>query len=496
MSNILPISNVIQVTLLAALRGLANVNTSALALFTDEVPISSTYEDYGIYKESNSVATDFGSTSETYLLAEQVFKQNPNILSGKGYLVIIPREQSAAAQPSTILSTSNVDLTKLTATDYILRAVINSAASAEIAIGELDLSNMESVYDSLNCAAITAAGLVFSVSGELTSAKITLQTIATGATKNITLGLPTTSDTGTDICPLLHLPEGVTVNGAVAGVERAKDAILRTADSIPYFGIIYTNKFSDAIVEELAGLVQTMNKIQFVGSNLTADITGVFKTIKDAGYTHTRCLLYTNLEDDSLLYAAGYASRALCVDFDAPGSVLTMNLKEIVGLVADPGITQTYLDSAKNNGVDVYVDFGIPKLITSGANGWFDDVYVSLAFKLRLEIAGFNFLATTNTKIPQTEEGMNGLKGAYRKVCKTFVTNGAFAPGTWNSSTTFGIPADHYRNISDFGYFIYSLPLSEQSQAGRITRAAPIVQIACKSAGAIHSSSVVAYIEQ
>jgi len=491
----LSISNVIQVTMLAALKGLANVNTSALAMITDEEPISSTYGDYGIYKETNSIANDFGSNSKTYALGLMVFGQNPNILSGGGFLVIIPRKQDADAQPATIFSINNVDLTKLTAPDYILRAIVNSAASQEIVIGELDLTNMETIVTSLNNAAITAAGLVFSLSGEITSAKITLQTIGTGSAKNITLGIPTTSDTGTDICPVLNLPEGFTVNGTEAGLESAKDCIIRTSLLVPYFGIIYTNMFSDPITEELAGIVQTMDKIQFIGSENISDIVGIFKNIKDAGYTHTRCLMYSISETDAISYAAGYASRFLCVDFDAPNTVLTMNLKEIIGLVADTGITQTILDSAKNNGVDVYVDFGILKIITSGANGWSDDIYVSLALKLRLQIAGFNFLATTNTKRPQTEDGMNGLKGAYRKVCALFVKNGSFAPGTWNDPTTFGKPEDHIRNISDFGYFIYSDPIALQSQESRKARIAPAVQIACKLSGALHTSSVIVYVE-
>ena len=89
---------------------------------------------------------------------------------------------------------------------------------------------------------------------------------------------------------------------------------------------------------------------------------------------------------------------------------------------------------------------------------------------------------------------MTGLKGAYRKVCKLFVDNGAFAPGTWTEPQTFGDPADHYRNIEDFGFFIFSLPVSEQSSEVRATRAAPSTQIAAKTSGAIHTSSVIAFV--
>jgi hypothetical protein len=78
---------------------------------------------------------------------------------------------------------------------------------------------------------------------------------------------------------------------------------------------------------------------------------------------------------------------------------------------------------------------------------------------------------------------------------ETFVSAGVFAPGTWNSSTTFGTPEDTIRNVEERGYFIYSLPISQQSQAVRETRVAPLIQIAAKEAGAIHSSDVTVLVE-
>ena len=66
----LDISNIIRVTLLSALRGLADVNTSALALITDEVPIPGNFGDSQIYLSPDGVADDFGSTSATYRLAQ------------------------------------------------------------------------------------------------------------------------------------------------------------------------------------------------------------------------------------------------------------------------------------------------------------------------------------------------------------------------------------------------------------------------------------------
>lgn len=486
----LDIGNVVRVSVSGPERGLATVNTSALAIITDEAPIPNDFGTARTYLNPDGVAEDFGTSSETYRLALAVFNQKLNILTGGGFLVVVPRLQSAPAAAAVILGTGKVNLLGLTADDYNIRASVDGAPAADLLIGEIDTTSLATAETSLNSTAVTAAGLQFVLSGELSSADVLLQTLATGATKSIDLSAATT---GTDIAVPLGLSGSAT--GADAGVERAKDAILRTKGSVNYFGIVYNEKMADAVLEELAATVQSLDKFQAVGSNLTADITGVFTDIKDAGYTQTRCLLYTNSENDALDFAAGYMSRLMAINFNATGTALTMNLKDFVGLVADDGVTQTILDAAKKAGVDVLADLGIPKILISGANLFSDQVYTRLALKVDLQIAGFNYLAQTTTKIPQTETGMDGLKGAYRAVMKRYVGVGVFAPGTWNSSTRFGDPADHDRNIEEFGFFIYSLPVAQQAQSEREARVAPVAQIAAKEAGAIHSSDVIVLVE-
>ena len=91
---------------------------------------------------------------------------------------------------------------------------------------------------------------------------------------------------------------------------------------------------------------------------------------------------------------------------------------------------------------------------------------------------------------------MVGLKKAYEQSCIQGVRNGSFAPGEWNESIPFGNPEDFLRNIREVGYYIYSIPVAEQQQAERENREAPVVQIACKRAGAIHSSNLIINIQR
>lgn len=493
MSKQISPEQVVRVSVSGPARGLAEINKNTIAIITDEVPIPTDYGTNKKYLNPVGGAEDFGSSSETFRLLNAIFGQKKNIMSGGSGAgaVVIPRLQSAPAAPATIIGAGKINLTALTSLDYNINAAVDGGVAGDLLIGLIDTTDIQSVEDSLNSVAVAAALLVFTVKGELGAATIELRTSTTGATSDITIGL---AGTGTDIAPLLGISG--TATGADAGVERIKDAILRTVGSIPYFGIVYNEKMADADLLETAALVQTLKRFQGVGSNLSGDITGVFKTIKDSGYTKTRCFYYSTSEADSLDFAAGYMSQLMSINFSGTNTSLTMHLKDYTGLVGDPLIDDTLLDSLQREGIDCLVNLGVvPKIFISGGNLFSDQVYTQLALAVDLQIGGINYLATTGTKRPQTEEGMNGLKGAYRKVMEQHKSANIYAAGTWNDPTTFGKPEDHIRNIEEFGYYIFSAPVADQSQAQRSTRVAPLVQIAGKESGALHSSDVAVLIE-
>ena len=237
------------------------------------------------------------------------------------------------------------------------------------------------------------------------------------------------------------------------------------------------------------------NKIQFVVSNVESDIEGVFTDIKDATLTKTRCLFYGGTETEAKIMMASYASKAMSTIFEASLTTQTMHLKPLAGVTPDPVMTETLLSKCKLAGVDSYISIeGVACVFSTGANGFFDEVFNELWFVNALQTAGFNYLRQTNTKIPQTENGMTGLKNAYAQVCVRGVNNGFIGAGSWTSSDTFGNPDLFKRNIETSGFYIYSTPVAQQSKADREERKAPLVQIAVKTAGAIHSTNVMIYV--
>jgi len=262
----------------------------------------------------------------------------------------------------------------------------------------------------------------------------------------------------------------------------------------------------DAEVLAASTVCQSLRVKLFASSHLASALTtttGLFWIITDAEERHTRCLLYL-LGASALAarkMAAAYAGRAMSVDFNGVSTTSSMHLKSLIGISSDTLITQTILNTCETVGVDTYPSVGggaqyVGKVFSTGANDFWDNVYNLDWLVFAIQVAGFNALATTGTKIPQTEPGMAILKGAYILVLQQAIANGFVAPGSWNSPELFGNPQDLKRNILDIGYYIWSQPVNQQAQAAREARQAPIVRIAVKYAGAIHSSNVIVSVNQ
>lgn len=473
------LTNVINISVSAAQAGVGDYNTSNLGLFSDEVPDTDTFgtDGYKAYIDPTDVATDFGTDSKTYQMALAVFSQQPNILAGSGQLIVI------------LLGTATQKLA-FSGTAASGTFVLNYGGNATTAI------NWDDTASEIQTALRLVEGLErVTVSG--TIASHTVNVVMDGVYGDTPAVMTVTANTLATSGPVAIT---ITVTNDVEG-ETLAEAITRTKTLVQYFGVMATATLTEIGETDLlaaAAVIQALNKIAFFVSYDDADLTpltGLLNMITEAGYTQSRPLYYGDDDDlgiNALLYMASYAGRALSTNFDGSNTTSTMNLKDLSGVVADPSMNQTIYDAAEVAGADIYPSLqGVAKVICFGANSYYDQVYNLQWFAGALQVAGFNFLAQSSTKIPQTESGMDGLKGAYRKVCEQAVTNQYSAPGSWTSPTTFGNQADLYLNITQRGYYIYSSPISQQSQTDREAREAPLIQIALKEAGAIQKSSVI-----
>lgn len=470
----LELTNVINISVSQSPQGLGNYNTSNLAIFSDEIPAMSFGSlGYGIYLSATQVGVDFGTSSKTYKMALAVFSQQPNILAGNGYLVVIPLT----------VATQNVALSGVPASGAfkftygaLSTAFINWNDTASVIQTKLQaLAPLAQVLVTGSLASQSLNIQFNGVYGVLSAITITSNTVQTSAPAAVNF----------------------TVTSPIAG-ETWAAAIARTKDLVQYFGLMVNQtitEISQADILAAAAVVQTLNKVAFCVSNLEADIQtgGTIDLLRTGNFSQMRGLYYgDSVIVNDIVMMASYAGRGLSTNFSGSNTTSTMHLKDLIGVQPDPTMTQSILNEAILAGADTYVSLqGVAKVFCSGKNYFFDQIYNLQWFVGALQIAGFNYLAQSSTKIPQTESGMDGLKGAYRSICEQAVSNQYSAPGQWNSSTTFGNQSDFLQNILQRGYYIYSLPIAKQSQTDRAARKAPLVQLALKEAGAIQSSTVI-----
>ena len=374
MANPIDISNVVTISVSQAPAGLSDFQINNLLILTKEVAVVSP-GNFGVYLNPTDVGTDWGTSSEAYAMANLIFSQQPNIITGGGSLIIANQGSS----------------------------------------------------------------------------------------------------------------------------ETLAEAIARLEPLVFFGGVLWAGYApTDAQILAAGAVVQPLRKMLFASSYLAASVdTGeIFDDVKTAGYTYVRCLLYTISAQAARYMAAAYAGRAMSTDFSGSLTTATMHMKELVGVLPDPSITQAILNKCKTVGADVYINIGgLSKVFCTGGNTYYDSVYNLTWLVFALQVAGFNAIATTSTKLPQTETGMAVLRGAYLNVLTQAVVNGYSAPGTWNGAIPFGSPAVFSRNVAQLGFYLYSAPVSTQSQTDRLARKAPLVQIAVKEAGAIQSSSVIVNVQ-
>lgn len=291
-------------------------------------------------------------------------------------------------------------------------------------------------------------------------------------------------------------------------LETVRAAVLRIGQAFFYYGVLIDTELATSNPTEFGLLVadlQSLGKLLGYCSSHVTDLNpgSQLDLVRQAGEFRGRMFYYGMpllngaAVQQTQIFAAAYLGRGLSVDFTGTGTAITMHGKELVGIVPDQTIGQTQLNLAQAAGVDVYVNIGTPMVFTSGANRFFDDVYNSDWFSSALQVAGFNFLIPTAFKIPQTDTGIKGLKGAYRAVCVQAVQAGVLAPGAWTGEVPAGFPQDKFlASIASAGFYIFAQPVADQNVADRNARKAPLIQIAAKLAGAVQSSNVLVQLQQ
>lgn len=485
------LSNTINVSLSATPQGLGEFNTNTICLLSNEQPLSSRGYIWAV--SADEIEDEYGSNSLTAKMAQGLFNPVPNLRTGRGQVLVYHFDGVSATSGTLITQAITAEVIQA------FKAVANGDLTIEIdgqdyattklnfsAISQVDdiVTILENIGLDVDIEVVNTNQIKFTSRNQGTNSSIEIKQTQNGA--------------GTDLygATLLNGATAVVLTGTNASGTTLADAVA-DAYEIGYFGgVITTQKCENTLVVQNASALANKDCVYFESTASLENIGVLGASIDSAGLTETKLFAYSMGNDKVAL--ATYASMAQSTNFSGSGTALTMNLKELTGIVPDTNLNQTYWNMARTNGVDIYGSVAGVSVVYSFSNGnYVDDAINMLWLKKALEVAGFNYLRQTNTKIPQTEAGMAGLKNAYSVVCEQGIRNGVIGTGLeWNNSIPFGDPETFKENIRKNGYYVYSLPIAQQAQAEREQRIAPVVQIAVKFAGAIHSSDVIVTVQK
>lgn len=486
------LSNTINVSLSATPQGLGEFNTNTICLLSNEQPLSS--KGYIWAVSADEIVDEYGSDSLTAKMAQGLFNPAPNVRTGRGQVLVYHFDGVSATSAS--VTTDEIGVARVQAFKSVANGVLT-----------LNIDGVNTQLTGLNFSSVTRLDDVVEVLKEKNAdcdieatadGKIKFTSRRVGLTESVMLLVQTQDTDGTDIfgTDYLNGAGASAVDGTNASGTTLAEAVA-DAYEIGYFGgVITTQKCENTLVVENASALANKDCVYYESTKSLENIGVLGASIDSAGLTETKLFAYS-IGDDKVALAT-YATIAQSTNYNGSNTAISMNLKELTGIVADTNLNQTYWDMARTNGVDIYGSVAGVSVVYSFSNGnYIDDATNMLWLKKALEVAGFNYLRQTNTKIPQTEAGMAGLKNAYSHVCEQGIRNGVIGTGLeWNNSVPFGEPETFKENIRKNGFYVYSMPIAQQAQAEREQRVAPVIQIAVKFAGAIHSSDVIVTVQK
>lgn len=490
------ISNVISVQLLPEGLLAARDNMNVVAIITSEQTHLNSNRRYDLYRTSSAVAGDFGTLSKTNDFASAFFGTTPNPISAGGVLVIGYWRAAAETVAASAAQVQGVQLSEATAIGQ-LQEIADGSFSITIDGESHNIAglNFQSAIDLNDVVSVIQAGLDEKGLIKLNNGRIIISSPTVGASSTITA--LTELETGSFIGSILGLEGGggsIVTQGAAEQTlpaETKLEAIAALKQQVNIKGATFIDKPTDDDRDQLAVFAQANAMIMYdvfdSSENLIVSESNPVWKIKLSGQQNYRCL-YSKAGNRK--FAVSYMARAHVVNFSAENSAMTMQLKTLS--VPAESYTESELIAAKRVGLDVYTLIkDVPVVLTSGANGFVDNVYNLMAYIDAVQTDMFNLLKQTATKIPQTTKGVNQLVDQGEKTSRQFVRAGVFAPGTWSSPDSFGNLEVFNRSIEQNGYYWLAGLLSEQSQSDRQERKSPVLQNAVKNAGAIHSVDII-----
>lgn len=487
MSQGLPVSNIVNVAVSMAVRAAQSRNFGSLLIVGSSTVID-VHERLRSYSDITGVTADFGASSPEYQAAALYYSQSPR--PTELYIGRWVKESSAGLLRGAILTKEQQAIEHFTAvTDGSMKIVLDGKEKTLSGLNFSQESNLNGV------AARVQEGLSGStVIWDSTNNRFIVSSNTSGSTS--TVGYASTASRGSDISTLLGLAKDA---GAipVSGMDRESlaECISTLADfSTKWYGLVVADdSLEDADILSVATFIEADSISRIFGVTtqkthvLEADVSDdIASKLKAAKYGRT-LIQYSSASPYAV---ASIMGRAFSVNFNGNNTTITLKFKQEPSVTAE-FLTQAQAKALQAKNCNVFVNYNNETaIIQEGVmcNGdFFDERHGLDWLQNYVQTNLYNLLYTSKTKIPQTDGGTTRLLTNVEQSMEQSVTNGLVAPGVWNGGDI-GQLSDG--DMLTKGYYVYAPPVAAQSQSEREARKAPVIQVACKLAGAVHYADV------
>lgn len=491
------INNVINVTLLEEGRAAARDNINVCAVMTSQGGVLSTAERWRSYKTASAVEQDWGASSVTAAFANTFFGTSPNPVSAGGTLIIGYWNAAGETLPETAGVLRGAEISQATVlpalrqnADWSFGIEIDGTEHEVTGIDGTVAASLSDVVSQIQSVITTEIATV-----AFDGTRIVFTSKTTGA--DSVIGFPEALPGGTFIGDILAIASGsgaAQVNGlntVAVAPETQLESASRLKALVNVKGLAFIDKILDVQVPLIAAWAKANAVIvyeTFTGTAaLEVDPDNPAWAITLASQSNFR-MLYSKAGNRK--FGVSYMARTHTVNFSGERTAITLHLKTMS--VPAEAYSQTEIDKAKRVGLDIYTTIkDVPCALTSGSNDFVDNVYNLMAYVDAVQTDSFNLLKTTPTKVPQTYYGVDQLEDCVEKTTGGFVRAGVFNPGTWTLPDFFGDRDMFLRNIEQNGFYVLAGDLADQSTADRQERKSPVLQVAVKNAGAVHSADII-----
>ncbi|EGI5834547.1 DUF3383 domain-containing protein [Salmonella enterica subsp. enterica serovar Omderman] len=283
--------------------------------------------------------------------------------------------------------------------------------------------------------------------------------------------------------------------GEVGAAENLMDAVNAVMGYTNWYGLGIADKediadddwLKVAAAVEASGVSRILAITTSDPATVDATSTGdLAYKLKAAKYGRT----FVQYSSSSKYAALSAFGRAFTVNFNGSNTTITLKFKQEPGITYETLTTdQAAVLDAKKCNVFVYYqnDTAILQQGVMSSGDFFDERHGLDWLQNYVQTNLYNLLYTSTTKIPQTDAGVTRLLSSVEQSMDQSVTNGLVAAGVWNGGPIGQLDSG---DTLTKGYYVYAQPLSEQAQADREARKAPVIQVACKLAGAVHFADV------